>query len=41
MQIRNSGRFDGWLYGLCAIVGVLIVPLGMMFFMLLGMVLQW
>lgn len=39
--MKNQDRFDGWLYGLCALVGVLSVPLALVFFALLGRVLQW
>jgi hypothetical protein len=39
--MNNQDRFDGWFYGLCAIAGVLTVPLALVFFALLGRVLQW
>ena len=38
---RNPCRFDGWLYGLCALVGALSVPMALMFFALLGRAPQW
>ena len=39
--MNDQDSFDGWFYGLCALVGALTVPLALLGFALLGRALQW